>query len=279
MHVRVSAFILSALLSGLFCSSSVAETRQLTHNVELVGTFSQGGMVIGKCSPACGVYLNNQNVRVSRQGDFVFGFGRDAETSQRLRISRPKQADIQYPFTIKQRKYNLQSVTGVPQATVNPPPEVMERIAREQAMVDAARGGFSDRLDFLSGFDWPVKGRISGVYGSQRIYNGQAGNPHYGLDIAGPVGKEVRAPADGRVTLAQPDLYFSGGTLIIDHGYGIFTSYIHLSKVIAKTGQEVKHGEVIAKIGATGRASGPHLDWRINWFKDRLDPLYTLPPQ
>jgi murein DD-endopeptidase MepM/ murein hydrolase activator NlpD len=121
-----------------------------------------------------------------------------------------------------------------------------------------------------------LKGRISGIYGSQRIYNGQPGNPHYGLDIAAPVGAQVKAPMNGVVRLAEPDLYFSGGTLILDHGHGIFTSYIHLSKVIAKVGQEIKRGDVIAKVGATGRASGPHLDWRINWFEDRLDPMYTL---
>lgn len=273
------SFFSALFFVALPLSSVYAETRYLPQGVTLNGTFSQGGMVIGKCSGQCNATINGKALRVTREGDFVFGFGRDAALNQTLTIASSQQPALPYVFTIKKRKYSIQSVTGVPQATVNPPPEVMERIAREQAMVEKARSGTSERLDFLSGYSWPLKGRISGIYGSQRIYNGQAGNPHYGLDIAAPVGKEVKAPMNGKVMLAEPDLYFSGGTLIIDHGHGIFTSYIHLSKVIARVGQEVQRGDIIAKVGATGRASGPHLDWRINWFTERLDPLYTLPPQ
>jgi len=271
-----SVVLISCGISVYTSSSAWAETRQLAGNVVLNGTFSQGGMVLGKCPPPCSATINGKALRVTAKGDFVFGFGRDAPLQQTLSVKGAKIPQKPYPFTIKKRKYSIQSVTGVPQATVNPPPEVMERIAREQALVNAARNVNSERTDFLSGFSWPLKGRISGIYGSQRIYNGQPGNPHYGLDIAAPVGAPVKAPMNGVVRLAEPDLYFSGGTLILDHGHGIFTSYIHLSKVIAKVGQEIKRGDVIAKVGATGRASGPHLDWRINWFEDRLDPMYTL---
>lgn len=256
-----------------------AEVRKLPDNVKLNGTFNQGGMVLGKCPAPCTVKINGKALKVTAGGDFVFGFGRDASTDQTLSVAVGNKPAKPYPFTIKKRKYMVQSVTGVPQATVNPPPEVMERIAREQALVDAARNITSDRVDFMSGYAWPLKGRISGVYGSQRIYNGQPGNPHYGLDIAAPVGTPVKAPMAGKVRLAEPDLYFSGGTIIVDHGHGIFSSFIHLSKVLVKVGQEIKRGDVIGKVGATGRASGPHLDWRINWFSERLDPQYVLPPQ
>lgn len=256
-----------------------AEVRTLPDNVQLEGTFSQGGMIIGKCPSACEVTVNGKALKVTPKGDFVFGFGRDAALQQTVSVTLNNGQPKPFRFDIKKRKYMVQSVNGVPEATVNPPPEVMERIAREQAMVDEARNINSDRLDFLTGFTWPIKGRISGVYGSQRIYNGQPGNPHFGLDIVAPVGAPVKAPMSGKVRLAEPDLYFSGGTIILDHGHGIFSSYIHLSKVLVKVGQEIKRGDEMAKVGATGRASGPHLDWRINWFSERLDPQYVVPPQ
>lgn len=269
----------SVLAMSVACTTANAEIRRTPDNVELAGTFSQGGMIIGQCPTTCNVTFNGKSLKVTAKGNFVFGFGRDAAAQQSIAVALAKQPVKPFGFTIKQRKYMVQSVNGVPQATVNPPPTVMARIAREQALVDAARAINSDRQDFLNGFSWPLKGRISGVYGSQRIYNGQPGNPHYGLDIAGPVGANVTAPMSGKVRLAEPDLYFSGGTIILDHGHGIFSSYIHLSKVLVKVGQEIKRGDLIAKVGATGRASGPHLDWRINWFNDRLDPQYVVPPQ
>lgn len=271
--------LLSCLPLTLLATAASAEVRQLPNNVTLTGTFNQGGMVIGKCPATCTVKFDGKELLVSANGDFVFGFGRDAVPSHSLAVALGGGKAASNGIHIGKRKYNIQSVTGVPEATVNPPPEVMERIAREQAMVDNARSINSERLDFLTGFTWPIMGRISGVYGSQRIYNGQPGNPHFGLDIAAPTGHDIKAPMSGKVRLAEPDLYFSGGTVILDHGHGIFSSYIHMSKVIARAGQEIKRGDIIGKVGATGRAAGPHLDWRINWFTDRLDPMYTVPPQ
>src|SRR5690606_22525561 len=163
-------------------------------------------------------------------------------------------------------------------ATVTPPPEVAARIEREALQVAAARAIDSDLQTFLDGFAWPLTGRISGVYGSQRIYNGKPGRPHFGVDVAAPVGTRVRAPADGAVILAEPDLFFSGGTLIVDHGYGVSSTLMHLSTVLVKTGDRVLAGQEVAEVGPTGRASGPHLDWRINWFNVRLDPQLIAPP-
>ena len=128
----------------------------------------------------------------------------------------------------------------------------------------------------LTGFTWPATGRISGVYGSQRVLNGKPRNPHFGLDIAAPDGTEVFAPADGLVTLTHPDMLLSGGTIILDHGQGLSSTFLHLSKILVEAGSFVKQGELIALIGSTGRASGPHLDWRMNWLDRRVNPQPLL---
>ncbi|CBL47000.1 Peptidase family M23/M37 [gamma proteobacterium HdN1] len=271
----------STALPWLFAFAPAhAETLTLNNKIRLDGTFSQGGMVIGTCpSSRCAAYLDGKELIITEKGQFVFGFGRDAAATSKLITRSDSQASENTVLKVKQRTYNVQRITGVPQKTVTPPPEVAERIRREQALVDAARAINSKRTDFVSGFTWPIQGRISGVYGSQRVYNGVPGNPHMGLDIAAPEGAKIRAPMSGKVRLSQPDLYFSGGTLILDHGHGLFSSYIHMSKVIVRVGDEVKRGDVIGLVGSTGRATGPHLDWRINWFNERLDPAFVVPPQ
>jgi murein DD-endopeptidase MepM/ murein hydrolase activator NlpD len=183
---------------------------------------------------------------------------------------------------IARREYDIQRVEGVPQKTVTPSPEHLERILREQALVTAAKARQLERPDLLqgalAGFQWPALGPISGVYGSQRYYNGTAGNPHYGVDMAVPTGTPVRAPAAGVVTLAEPDLFFSGGTVILDHGFRVSSAFLHMSKVLVDVGQEVQVGEVIGEVGATGRATGAHLDWRMNWRNERIDPQLLAPP-
>jgi len=161
----------------------------------------------------------------------------------------------------------------VPPATVNPPPALAARIEREQAAVTAVRSRYDDREDFLSGFIWPVQGRISGRFGNQRVYNGDPKAPHSGMDIAVPQGTPVRAPAAGIVTFAQPDLYLTGGTIVLDHGFGLSSNFLHLSKLEVAVGQRVSQGQVIALSGMTGRVTGPHLHWGFNWFGVRLDPL------
>ncbi|WP_461481587.1 M23 family metallopeptidase [Porticoccus sp.] len=244
--------------------------------LELSGPLEQGGMLIGRVSPGERVEVMGRPVRVDNDGVFVFGLGRDAPAEIDL-VSRNGSDQAQHHrFTVKQRSYQEQRVNGVPQQTVTPPKEVLERIRREAALVARARADDDQRLDFLSGFHKPLEGPITGVYGSLRVYNGTPGNPHYGLDIAAPTGTEVFAPAPGIVKLAYKDMFYSGGTLIIDHGHGISSTFIHLSEVLAKEGQAVAPGDLIARVGATGRATGPHLDWRINWFDVRLDPALVL---
>ena len=145
-------------------------------------------------------------------------------------------------------------------------------MAADARKVDLPLPGFAEV------FQWPLIGPISGVYGSQRFYNGVAGSPHFGVDIARPTGSQVSAPASGVVTLVHPDMFYSGGTLIIDHGHGISSTFIHLSEILVKEGDAIHQGQVIAKVGQTGRATGPHLDWRMNWFEERLDPQLLMGP-
>ncbi len=248
--------------------------------MELHGSLTQGGLVWGKVPPGSRVSLNGVALDVLEDGTTIAGFGRDAPATAELLVEGI--GPCQQTLHIARREYNIQRVTGVPQQTVTPPPEQLERIRREQALVDAAKARRLPRPDLLqdalAGFQWPALGPISGVYGSQRYYNGAAGNPHYGVDMAVPTGTPVHAPAAGLVTLAEPDLFFSGGTVILDHGFRLSSSFLHMSKVLVAVGQEVKAGDVIGEVGATGRASGAHLDWRMNWRDQRIDPQLLAPP-
>ena len=231
----------------------------------------QGGLLIGKTDVGNQVWLDNKKLRVASDGTFIIGFGRDAITAE-LRVESIKGEQQIESIKIQPRKYKIERVDGLPPGKVNPKgEEVLKRIRDESKIIKKVRARDDDRIDFMAGFVWPAKGRISGVYGSQRILNGEPKWPHYGLDIAAPTGTPIVAPASGIVTMAHSDMYYSGGTLIIDHGFGLSSTFLHLSKILVKEGEVVKQGSVVAKIGATGRATGPHLDWRINWFKVRLD--------
>jgi murein DD-endopeptidase MepM/ murein hydrolase activator NlpD len=179
---------------------------------------------------------------------------------------------------VAKRTYDVQRIDGLPPKKVTPSEEDMVRIRKEYALIRTARDRDDAREDFLGGFEWPARGRISGVYGSQRILNGVPRRPHFGVDVAAPVGTLVYAPADGVVTLAHDDMFFSGGTLIVDHGHGLSSSFLHLNAVLVKEGDRVRQGDPIAKIGATGRVTGPHLDWRMNLVGARLDPQLLVGP-
>jgi len=239
---------------------------------ELSGDAMQGGLLFGQCRPGCSATLDGQAVMVSAAGRFVIGFDRD-ETGERLLVVRePGAAEQQRRFTVAPREYDIERVDGLPPQTVTPDPAALERIQEEAALVATARSRRDPRTDYSAGFSWPTAGRISGVYGSQRILNGEPRRPHYGLDIAAPTGSPVYAPADGVVTLVHPDMYFSGGTIVLDHGQGLSSTFLHLSRTLVEAGTTVHQGDLIAEVGSTGRASGPHLDWRMNWLDRRVDP-------
>jgi murein DD-endopeptidase MepM/ murein hydrolase activator NlpD len=253
------------------------DNPELTSSLVLNGRLTQGSLMRGKLRSGSIVWLNGSEINILASGDFVFGFGRDADLTQKLEWQLPGQT-IRNLKTLKlaKREYAIQRIEGVASKYVSPPKEVLTRIRNDNVQIAAARATRSELSAFTQDFMLPAKGRISGVYGSQRVFNGEPRRPHFGLDIAGPVGTAIVAPLAGEVTLAHNDMYYSGGTLIIDHGLGVSSTFIHLSLIDVKQGDVVKQGQKIAEMGATGRVTGPHLDWRINWFKERLDPALLV---
>lgn len=246
-------------------------------DLQLKGELTQGGLIRGQAPVGSQVWLNDQAIKISPEGYFAFGFGRDAQLTQQvswLDASGEKQIK---QLQLQARSYKVQKIEGIPSKYVSPPKEVSERIARDNRQIGKARSLDDARTDFMQDFIWPAEGPISGVYGSQRVFNGTPKRPHFGLDVAGPTGTPVFAPADGVVTLFVADMYYSGGTMIIDHGHGVSSTFLHLSKGHVAVGTQVKQGDLVAEIGATGRVTGAHLDWRINWFKERLDPALLVP--
>ncbi|MFC6841645.1 M23 family metallopeptidase [Xanthomonas theicola] len=237
---------------------------------------SQGALVIGKVPPGSRVQYAGRSLRVSGYGSVVFGIGRDARGPLRLLVQRADGGSETVDIAVAPRAWPLERIDGVPPKTVNPPPAIAARIKREQAQVVAARDRDDDRTDFAAPFVWPVQGRISGRFGNARVYNGQPGAGHSGMDIAVPTGTPVKAPAAGVVTFAAPDLYLTGGTVLLDHGYGVSSNFLHLSRIDVKVGDHLVQGQVLGAVGATGRATGPHLHWGMNWFDVRIDPLLVL---
>ncbi|MBE0350920.1 M23 family metallopeptidase [Pseudoalteromonas lipolytica] len=244
--------------------------------VELKGHLTQGGLVTGQLENVKSVSFNGENLKLSPKGEFVFGFGRDADTEHTLTWVDNDGVAHEQAIVITKREYKIDKITGVAKKYVSPPKEVSERISREAVAVRKAREVNSDLRYFLDPVYKPAQGRISGVYGSQRYFNGEPRRPHFGLDIANKTGSPVYAPVSGTVVFAEPDLYYSGGTLILDHGHGVTSTYIHLSKLDVKVGDTITRGDKIAEIGATGRVTGPHLDWRFNWKNERLDPALMM---
>lgn len=246
--------------------------------LRLEGHYTQGGLVYGWTEPGSAVTLDGAPVPVSPGGRFVFGFGRDAPPTAALAVAHPGGTVDRRTLAIAQRTYGVQEIEGLPQSMVTPDPELQERITAENARVAAARQPQA-AVDYWSGgFAWPVEGPISGVYGTGRILNGEPRQPHYGVDVAAPEGTPVAAPAAGIVTLAETDMVLTGGTIVIDHGQGLSSTLMHLSAVLVPAGRFVEQGTIVGRVGATGRATGPHLDWRMNWRDARIDPALLVPP-
>lgn len=246
------------------------------HATVLPASVQQGTLVVGSTAPGAIVEYAGRTVRVSPSGRFAFGVGRDAVGPLAVNVRSPATGAIAHRIEVTPRDWPIERIDGVPPATVNPPPDIAERIAREQAQVAAARTRDDAREDFAQRFIWPVEGRISGRFGNQRVYNGEAKAPHSGMDIAAAQGTPVKAPAAGIVTFAAPDLYLTGGTVLIDHGAGVSSNFLHLSRIDVRVGDRVEQGQVFAAVGSTGRSTGPHLHWGMNWFDVRVDPLLVL---
>lgn len=239
-------------------------------------TASQGAMVIGKVPAGSTVRYAGRSLRVSAYGSVVFGVGRDETGPLEVAVLPPDAPTQTLTIAVTARDWPIERVNRLPPAMVDPPPAIAARIQREQALVAAARTRDEARTGFAQHFIWPVRGRISGRFGNQRIYDGTPKSPHSGMDIAAAAGTPVQAPADGVITFAAPDLYLTGGTLVLDHGHGISSNFLHLSRIDVKVGDVVRQGDVLGAVGATGRATGPHLHWGMNWFDVRIDPLLVL---
>lgn len=237
----------------------------------------QGTLMRGRTQPGAGVWIEGKRLNLSANGDFAFGFGYDREKPALLKIELAGGDINETQIALAKRDYKIQRISGLPDKFVDPPAEVLARIERDNQLIGAARSRDTDEPWFADEFDWPVKGPVTGVYGSQRILNGVSKRPHFGVDIAAGEGKPVRAPIGAIVSLADADLYFTGGTIILDHGRGVSSSYLHLSRLDVKVGDRVAKGDTIGAIGKTGRATGPHLCWRLNWFQERLDAALVVP--
>jgi murein DD-endopeptidase MepM/ murein hydrolase activator NlpD len=236
----------------------------------------QGGLMVGKTSPQSTITLNGKEIAVTSGGDYTFGFSRDDKQSYELVITSVNGDRVTKTLKPNSREYNVQRIEGIIKSIMQPNPKSVARARQDSKQVKAARK-ISSELDFFAkGFIAPIKGTITGVYGSQRVYNGVPKNPHFGLDYAGKTGDPVKAPASGTVLLWVPDMFYSGGTMIIDHGQGVSSTFLHLSDSYVKQGDLVKQGQVVAAVGKSGRATGPHLDWRINWFNVKIDPALVL---
>ena len=244
--------------------------------VEFNGKFIQGHFIIGKTDSNTKVKIDKSQVRVSKDGYFAFGISRDRKYDLVITIEKDgiKEKIIK---KVQKRKYNIQRIDGLEEKKVTPPEEVYERIKKENKLIAKARAVDTDLVFFKDKFIIPVDNAIiTGVYGSQRILNGKPKWPHYGLDFAQKEGSDIKAMLDGVVTLTEIDLYYTGGTVIFDHGHGISTLYMHMKDIFVKKGQNIKQGDIIGTVGSTGRATGAHLDVRLNWFNTRLDPMSAL---
>jgi len=276
--MRPALMFAALLMAAPLFSAPAAQAQDgigdlIDSRVVFPASASQGALVIGKVPAGSSVRYAGRDLRVSSYGSVVFGIGRDEKGPLQVQIRRPDGSSETAAIAVTARDWPTERVNGVPPKTVNPPPAIAERIKREQAQVTAARARDDNRTDFTQTFIWPVQGRISGRFGNARVYNGQPGAGHSGMDIAVPTGTPVKAPAAGVVTFAGPDLYLTGGTLLLDHGFGVSSNFLHLSRIDVKVGDRVEQGQVIAAVGATGRATGPHLHWGMNWFDTRIDPL------
>ena len=262
------------IISRLFSLIILLTSTQL-NAIEFKGKFLQGHFIVGITNPSAKIIVDKKEVKVSKDGYFVFGIDRDRKFDLTItKIIEGKREII--TKQVQKRKYNIQRIDGLDEKKVTPPESVYKRIKEENNRIGKARAINSDLPFFKNQFIMPVEGIISGVYGSQRILNGKPRWPHYGIDIAAKQGTMIKSSGSGIVTMAEDDLYYTGGTIIMDHGHGISTIYSHLENVMVSVGDKINKGDIIGTVGSTGRSTGPHLDFRVNWFQTRLDPMSVI---
>lgn len=261
-----------ALISmGCLLSSSVLA-------LEVKGTLIQGAWVQLKVEPNSKIEFEKRRLTADSEGLALIAFSRDAQPNLRLTVTPPNGQAQQHELKVAQRDYQVQRINGLPSKHVTPDEATLKKIRADSQKAAQARKVYLNMPYFQNGFDWPAEGWITGVYGSQRILNGHARAPHMGVDIASKTGTPIYAPASGQITLAE-SMELSGNTIFIDHGYGLRSGFMHLEDMLVKEGEVVERGQLVATMGATGRATGPHLHWGMSWFNVRLDPalMFQLP--
>lgn len=263
--------LIRVAVAGLLLASASVFAAEAAPYTLLKGEWEQGGLLIGKAVPGSKISFEGQTLKLSDDDRFVIGLDRDAKPEVELRITPPGGVAIVETYDVAKREWDVQPLTGIAPKFVDPPAKVQKRIAAEQVIIKRARARDTGIDDFATPFIWPAKGRISGVFGSQRVLNGKPKSPHYGVDVAVPVGTPLVAAAGGIVSLAEPDLYFTGGTVFIDHGHGLQSVMVHMSRLDVKVGERVEQGQQVGLSGATGRVTGPHLHWGLYWFEQKVD--------
>ena len=277
MNLYLKLIILLPVL--FFTNVSNSEVRNIfiekNKIITLSGNFIQGGLIKGKAFPNANIKFLGKKIFLDEKNRFVFGFGRDFENKAIISITYKKKL-ITKSLSIEKQNYKIQRIEGLPKRMVTPPESVYKRIISENKEIAKVRKLNSNVSFIFQNFVWPLKGIITGVFGSQRVLNGKPKRPHYGIDIAAKEGTEIIAPLDSIVRMAEKDLYYTGGTIMLDHGHGVTSVYSHLSKILVKVNENIKKGDIIGQVGSTGRSTGPHLDWRVNWFEQRLDPSLLI---
>jgi len=275
--VATSALLLAAAHPGHGEPETEVERVVEGEGWRLDGVFQQGGMVFGEAAPGSQIFLDAETLMVSSDGLFVFGFGRDHGATSKLTVVRPDGVIVEKPLSIATRAWKEERIDGLPPSKVDQyTEEQLAKIGEDRKLKDAARAIVREETEWAEGFDWPATGRISGVFGSRRVLNGVPKRPHSGLDIAAPTGTPITAPASGYVTLAEDDMYFEGGLVLLDHGQRVESAFLHMSRIDVAPGDYVRKGEVIGAVGATGRVTGPHLHWSVRWNGRLLDPRLLL---
>ena len=269
MRGNSSAFCIALAASLLLASGNSAA-------LQLNGARTQGGLVIGRVAPRERVFLDSREVRVSPDGVFLIGLGRDAPSEVKFLVQNRDGVRVEKRLSISKRSYKVSHVNGLPESKVTPKPSDMKKIREDNAKIARVRKLDSAEAHFMTGFIWPATGRISGVFGSQRILNGEPRRPHNGIDIAAPRGTPVVAMAEGQVALANSDMFLTGKTVMINHGHGLTSIYIHMDRITVKRADLVSRGQQIGTVGMTGRATGPHLHWGVSLFNTKLDPALLV---
>ena len=269
--MTIYKFLFFFILIG-FLNTGLSAKKSFASQLTLKGPLVQGGLVIGFTEPGAKVSIDERNIRVSKQGLFLIGFGRNAKKTFALQVLFPDSSKILKTLKIKTRMYDVQRIEGLPSQQVTPGSKELIRIKSDNTKIANIRHLDTPSISFNSGFQWPSIGPITGVFGSQRILNGKKRSPHNGIDVAAPKGSPISAAADGNVALVQNNMFFTGKTVMIDHGHGLSTIYVHMDKIFVTRGKQVSKGEVIGVVGSTGRATGPHLHWGASLFDVHLYP-------